>query len=103
LEEAACKVDVIEPLNGRTRRCDNLKAQNLAFKFNKPTVAGSDAHLRFEIGCVKTVFDASSSNLEDLRKLIINGNRTLAGRESSSIVHAFSFGTQIVKSFLRLA
>jgi len=101
LEEAARKVDVIEALNGRTRRCDNLKAQDLAFKFNKPTVAGSDAHLTFEIGCVRTIFDASSSNLEDLRKLIINGNRTLAGRESSYIVHAFSFGTQIVKS-LRL-
>ena len=102
LEEAARKVDVIEALNGRTRRGDNLKAQDLAFKFNKPVVAGSDAHLRFEIGCVKTVFDASSSNLEDLRKLIINGNRKLAGRESSYVVHAFSFGTQIVKS-LRLA
>jgi predicted metal-dependent phosphoesterase TrpH len=103
LKEAACKVDVIEALNGRTRRCDNLKAQDLAFKFNKPVVAGSDAHLRFEIGCVRTIFDASSSNFEDLRKLIINGHRTLAGRESSYVVHVFSFGTQIVKSSLRLA
>jgi hypothetical protein len=103
LKEAAYKIDVIEALNGRTRRRENLRAQDLALTFNKPTIAGSDAHLGFEIGCVRTIFDASLSNLEDLRKLIINGKRMLAGKESSYIVHALSFGTQIVKSGLRLA
>ena len=103
LKETANKVDVIEALNGRTRRWENLKARELALKFNKPMIAGSDAHLSFEIGCVRTVFEEDASTLEDIRKHVINGKRVLVGRESFYIVHAFSFGIQLVKHALRLA
>jgi hypothetical protein len=103
LKEAANKIDVIEALNGRTRRWENLKAKDLALRFNKPVIAGSDAHLSFEIGCVRTVFEDASNTLEDIRKHIINGERMLVGKESSYIVHAFSFGTQVIKYALRLA
>jgi len=103
LKEAANKIDVIEALNGRTRRWENLKAKDLALKFNKPVIAGSDAHLGFEIGCVRTVFEDTSNALEDIKKHIINGKRMLVGKESSYIVHALSFGTQVVKYALRQA
>lgn len=103
LKEVANKIDVIEALNGRTRRWENLKAKDLALKFNKPVIAGSDAHLGFEIGCIRTVFEDASRTLEEIRKHVINGKRMLLGRESCYIVHAFSFGIQVVKYALRLA
>lgn len=103
LKEAVNKIDVIEALNGRTRRLENLEAKDLALRFNKPIIAGSDAHLGFEIGRVRTVFEDVSSTLEDIRKHIINGERMLVGTESHYIVHAFSFGIQVVKYALRVA
>jgi len=103
VKEAANKIDVIEALNGRTRRWENLKAKDLALRFNKPAIAGSDAHLGFEIGCVRTVFEDASGTLEEMRKHVIDGKRMLLGRESSYVVHAFSFGIQVVKYALRLA
>lgn len=102
LKEAANKIDVIEAMNGRTRRWENLQARELALEFDKPIVAGSDAHLGFEIGCVRTVFEDASSTLEDMRKHIIDGRRMLVGKESPYLVHAFSFGIQIAKYALRL-
>jgi len=103
LKEATNRIDVIEALNGRTRRGENLKATNLALRLNKPVIAGSDAHLGFEIGRVRTVFEDASNTLEDMRKHVINGKRMLVGKESPYIVHAFSFGIQVVKYALRLA
>jgi hypothetical protein len=103
LKEVANKIDVIEALNGRTRRWENLKAKNLALEFNKPIIAGSDAHLGFEIGRVRTAFENASNTLEDIRKHIINGERILVGKESSYFVHAFSLGIQVIKYALRVA
>lgn len=103
LKEVANKIDVVEALNGRTRRWENLKAKDLSLRFNKPAIAGSDAHLGFEIGCVRTVFEDTSNTLEDIRKHIINGERVLVGKESPHLVHAFSFGIQLVKHALRQA
>jgi len=102
LKEVANKIDVIEALNGRTSRWKNLEAKDLALEFDKPVIAGSDAHLSFEIGCVRTVFKNASNTLENIRKHIINGERTLVGKESPYLVHAFSFGTQVIKHALRL-
>jgi len=103
LKTAMNHIDVIEALNGRTRKHGNLKAQELALRFNKPIIAGSDAHLSLEIGCVKTVFEDAPNTLEGIRKHILDGKRTLIGRESSYIVHAISFGEQVIKYALRLA
>ena len=102
LKEATNRIDVIEALNGRTSRWKNLEAKDLALEFDKPVIAGSDAHLSFEIGCVRTVFKNASNTLENIRKHIINGERTLVGKESPYLVHAFSFGTQVIKHALRL-
>jgi len=99
--EVASKVDVIEALNGRTRRQENADAKNLAFEFQKPAIAGSDAHLSFEIGCVRTLLDDTANTLEDIRKHVLKGRRMLVGKESSYIVHALSFGTQLAKSAFR--
>jgi len=101
LKEVASKVDVIEALNGRTRKQENAQAKNLASEFQKPVIAGSDAHLSFEIGCVRTLFDDTANTLEDIREHVLKGRRMLVGNESSYIVHALSFGTQLAKSAFR--
>ena len=101
LKSVVNRVDVIEALNGRTRQLENLKAKALALQFNKPVIGGSDAHFGFEIGCERTIFEDASSTLEDIKKHIVNGRRMLIGKESSYIVHAFSFGAQVVKYALR--
>jgi predicted metal-dependent phosphoesterase TrpH len=103
LKEVTNKIDVIEALNGRTRQWKNLEAKDLALEFDKPVIAGSDAHLGFEIGCVRTVFKNASNTSENVRKHITNGERMLVGKESPYLVHAFSFGTQVIKHALRLA
>lgn len=90
-------IDIIEILNGRSSSLKNQKAKKLAFLFNKPAIAGSDAHFSFEIGCVRTMFSGYASDLEDLRKLIKKGKRVLIGRELPFFVHILSFGIEIFK------
>lgn len=103
MKELANKIDLIEAMNGRTHKMENLMAKNLALRFNKPTIAGSDAHLSFEIGCVRTILENSSNTLEDVRKHIVKGKKMLVGNESSYyIAHALSFGTELAKKALRL-
>jgi hypothetical protein len=91
------KFDVIEGLNGRMRRKENLKAKKLAFALNKPMIAGSDAHTFFEIGRVRTLFSDVNLNLEDLRQHILQGKTMLVGRESPFLVHIFSLSAQLFK------
>lgn len=97
VEELIGYVDLVEAFNGRNSRVKNAKALGLANDLDKPAIACSDAHLSFEIGRVKTKFYLDSGSPEELRKLILNGNREFIGRESSFIVHGFSFATGIIK------
>jgi predicted metal-dependent phosphoesterase TrpH len=99
-EELVLDIDVIEALNGRSSIAENSKARRLAVSMGKPIIAGSDAHISYEIGRVRTIFSDSPATLDDLKKSIIKGNRKLVGRESPFIVHAFSFGTGIVKRII---
>jgi len=94
-------IDLIEALNGRSSGAKNSEAKKLALSFNKPVVAGSDAHFSSEIGCVRTRFSSVVTSLEDLRKLIISGERMLVGRESPTIVHMFSFAAEVIKRVIR--
>ena len=44
------KIDLVEVFNSRVKESLNQKAEDLAFKLSLPQVAGSDAHLPWEIG-----------------------------------------------------
>lgn len=50
IEMISDKVDLIEAFNSRSNIYENQKSLDLALKFNKPPVAGSDAHVYSEIG-----------------------------------------------------
>jgi len=100
--EMLSNIDVVETLNGRVSREDNLRAKKLALSLDKPVIGGSDAHFAFEIGCVRTILPDASTSSEELRKLITDGKRKLVGRESPFIVHGFSFGAEIIKQVISL-
>lgn len=102
VEELISYMDVVEVLNGRSSRVKNVKALRLANDLDKPAIACSDSHFSFEIGRMKTKFYSGPGSLEELRKLILNGKREFIGKESSFIVHGFSFATGVIKRVVGL-
>jgi len=102
VEELISYVDVVEVLNGRSSHVKNAMALRLANDLDKPSIACSDSHFSFEIGRVKTKFCSDPSSPEELRRLILNGKRVFIGKESSFIVHGFSFATGIIKRVVGL-
>ena len=51
------KIDFIEGYNGRLNKELNDQALELSNKYNKPILAGSDAHIYNEIGNCRTIFE----------------------------------------------
>jgi predicted metal-dependent phosphoesterase TrpH len=98
LEKLIASVDASEALNGRSSKAKNVKALEFLGNMHKSIIAPSDAHFALEIGRVRTrFFGDSSRSFEDLKRLIIASNRELIGKESPSMVHYFSFATEIAK------
>jgi predicted metal-dependent phosphoesterase TrpH len=97
VKELISYVDAVEALNGRSSRVKNNGALRLANDLDKPAIACSDAHFSFEIGRVKTKFYSDLGGPEEIRKLILNGKREFIGKESSFIVHGFSFAVDVIK------
>jgi predicted metal-dependent phosphoesterase TrpH len=58
IEAIASKCDLIETFNGRTSEKENRLAAELAARLDKPPIAGSDAHVRRELGWVINEFDS---------------------------------------------
>lgn len=73
--EIILKIDLVEGFNGRSSRSENVQARILAYSINKPMIAGSDAHLSFEIGRIRTRLFGTIADSEDLRNLIKKGER----------------------------
>lgn len=63
-------VDIIEVFNSRNNENENRKALKLAEKYNKPIVAGSDAHFSVEIGNATTLM--KGSNITEVHSNILN-------------------------------
>ncbi len=81
--------DGIEVLNGHTPFFqDNNTAREFALRNNKPMTGGSDAHSKYEIGCVYT--EARASDLEDFRKALLKGKTRPMGGKVNLMFHVFS-------------
>ncbi len=63
------KIDYIEVINARASEANNELAIVLAQKYDKPMVAGSDAHLYDEIGNAETYIEYESHTPIGTRKL----------------------------------
>ena len=93
-EELISAVDVIESFNSRTDRYENFYAEELAEKYNKPTIAGSDAHFESEIGLAKTLI--KSPDFESVKYSIASGNTTIFDcQQSYSYLQNYS---QLIKA-----
>lgn len=90
-QEIINKIDSIEVFNSHTGNILNLKAFNLAKKFNKPFTAGSDAHLAVEIGTVKL------SCQENIYESILKNNLKIL--ELKTTYNCIKQASQIIKAF----
>lgn len=82
-------VDVVETLNGRLPKELNQKAQILAKYFGKNPIAGSDAHIGFEIGRVQTILKNYDGNI---RETILKGRIEVRGSELPKHLRLISTG-----------
>jgi predicted metal-dependent phosphoesterase TrpH len=104
VEEAVIeKVDAIEIFNSRAntlKKLDaNLHSEKIAKQYNLPVTAGSDSHFYFEIGRGRVKIDlADITDLEEIKKCILNKKVTVKGIESSPQIEMCS---QIVKFIKR--
>lgn len=84
-------IDFIEGFNARSPHRLNLKAQATAKKWGVPMIAGSDAHLSFEIGRGRTRLNGGIEALFHPEKM----GPSIEGRESNYyMVHGLSLLTQ---------
>ncbi len=102
-DEIIKKIDAVEVFNSRANTSRNLnanlEAENVAKKYNLPVTAGSDAHFYFEIGRGRVKIDlADVSDLEEIKKSIMNKNLEVKGFESSPHIELCS---QIIKYIKR--
>jgi hypothetical protein len=74
-------IDLVEGYNGREFPANNLKAVELAKKYNKPIIAGSDAHVYSEVANCRTFYH----DLNDLTKPVsFEGQRNSVFAEPAS-------------------
>ena len=93
-EDLLDHIDYIEGFNARSPSRLNLKAQELAKAYKIPMVAGSDAHLSFEIGGGWTALNGGVETL-----LHSEGATSIGGRESNYyLAHGLSLLTEKIKS-----
>ena len=72
-------VDVIEVFNARSSEKENSLALKLAKEYNKPMLAGSDAHFLQELKLTEVVVRG-----KDLKSSIINGDTQITKQERST-------------------
>lgn len=89
-EDILRKIDVVECFNSRTTKENNNKAKALAMQYNKPMIAGSDAHFAFEIGASRIMLKSNNVRYE-----ILNGKVDL---ETKSTPLYFESLSQMIKS-----
>jgi predicted metal-dependent phosphoesterase TrpH len=95
-EELLNHVDLVEVFNSRISPSRNQKAERLAQKRGLPQVAGSDAHLPWEIGRGVTCFDHSTSPV-DLKQMILKEKRSLVKVQSYPFDVVISQGVKILR------
>lgn len=89
------KIDLIECFNSRTSEKSNEKAIKLAKIYNKPVIAGSDAHFAREIGSCLIAFD--SRDTLSLKAKLLNGDFSII-KNTYSPIYMESL-SQLIKAF----
>jgi len=90
IDEMIRNIDLIEGINARTSMEDNNKAIELARRFDKPIIAGSDAHFLWEIGRCRVAIESN-----DIRQALLEGKISL---QTALTPRYFLNASQIIKS-----
>ena len=89
-------MDLVEGFNARSKAEDNLKAIEIAKRYNKALCAGSDAHFSFELGMGRTIAN------EEIEEALRNGDCEIEGKESNYyFVHGLSVSMEKIKGWLK--
>jgi predicted metal-dependent phosphoesterase TrpH len=104
--ELITEVDILETVNGRCKNQKNDQAVILGESMNVPTVGGSDAHMYWEIGQIRTTISNSLPDQpikNDVIELICESERTVRGSPFPFLMtHGASLVTERMKSVLGL-
>ena len=95
-EELLGGVDLIETFNSRISSARNRKAEELALSRGVLQVAGSDAHLPWEIGKGITCFDVSAPPT-DLKTMILKEKRSLVKTQSNPFDVLITQGIKLLR------
>jgi hypothetical protein len=81
------KVDLIEAFNAQCDDAADQMAQTLAQDFEKPVLAGADAHLYWDLDSCENELDVpeGTASLRTLRDAILRGPRPIVHRRSPSV------------------
>lgn len=86
-ENDADKIELFDAIEGFNARCllnkDTILAQKLAKTYNKPAIAGSDAHFANEIGNAWIEFEDRYT----LRQAIVSGTIKLKGTKKYTVIN----------------
>jgi predicted metal-dependent phosphoesterase TrpH len=95
-DELLANVDLIETFNGRCSDSENARAQQLARKWNRPFLAGADAHCFFELGAALNEFSGSPpTNESELRERLLHTPPAISTKCVSPLCRPYS---QLIKS-----
>ncbi len=95
-EELLGGVDLVETFNSRISPGRNRKAEELALSRGLLQVAGSDAHLPWEIGKGVTSFDVSAPPA-DLKTMILKEKRSLVKVKSNPFDVLITQGIKLLR------
>jgi predicted metal-dependent phosphoesterase TrpH len=95
-DELLAGADLIETYNGRCPDNDNDRAKQLAQQWNRPSLAGADAHCALELGAALNVFVADAPRSEsEFREQLLQAPRHAETRRAWSACRPYS---QLVKA-----
>jgi len=92
-------VDLIESYNSRCSERDNAQAVQLAEKWDRPVIAGADAHCSLELGSTLNEFMAEAPRSEsEFCEQLLHARRRSATERTSVICRPFSQMVKAVKT-----
>lgn len=98
-DELLAGVDLIESYNARCSQSDNARAKQLAQQWNRPFLAGADAHCTFEIAAALNDFLAEDPRSEsEFRERLLHAPRLIVTRPASVICQPYSQMIKAVKT-----
>ena len=95
-DELLAEVDLVETYNGRCSDDENERAKQLAERWNRPKLAGADAHCALELGAAMNVFLAEATKGEsEFRETLLHAPRQMETRRAWGVCRPYS---QMVKA-----